>query len=214
MAFIDFKDLTEFNEEHKRKGQRALSLNLGERFFGVLYLSPNYYTLAWNGYISFSNLDKEVRSSLPTHLEIPTLLNFPRPVWRFTTINVSLIWASENGESDDLLKYSLEDEQQFYEYRKVLDSSRISFARYDFHFLHNRKLLPSLCSFTAENPELVPMNDCELTIKLPVNVQLTPNLLSWVFSRSLWLRRGGHFNNQELIDYSSQLSGFVRNHVK
>ncbi len=172
-ATLQFQEIEQFTKKNLALGRRAYLLNVSEIDFGFLYVSPKFYTLAWNSYIDFSFIDKTALYSLPTYL----LSKENR--WKINEVNlakatqVSLIFP---GVSDELVQYDLSRPTDSFNYHLALKEIwKISFIRYDV-----RSEPPFLYSLTAENPYFLSTQEGELAVKLPKTQLLTIDLLEWI----------------------------------
>jgi hypothetical protein len=143
--------------------------------FGLLYVTPTAYTLAWDGSVSFANLEKEVSRVLEAVWDHS--VNLRDTAWRERT-SVALVFP-RSKDSDELVKYRLSEPDQQERYADAMKNpSAISFARYDFS--ENTRSAPFF-SFIANNVALAqPGVDNELALKL--SKSMTERLLMWVIA--------------------------------
>jgi hypothetical protein len=191
---LQFQEIEHFTKKNLALGRKAYLLNVSEVDFGFLYVSPEFYTLAWNSNTDFSLIDKTALYSLPTYL--PSKENR----WKINEVNlakvtkVSLIFP---GASDELVQYNLSSPADSFKYHLALKEVwKISFIRYDV-----RSEPPFLYSFTAENPYFSPTQEGELAIKLPKSQLLTMDLLGWIMDNHT---AGGTLENEVDLKTSSE----------
>jgi hypothetical protein len=170
---LGLHEIHEYTRAHPNLKDRAYRVDFRGTAFGLLYVTPIAYTLAWDGAVSFANLEKEVSKVLET-VWAPSV-NLRDTNWRERT-SVALVFPTST-DSDELVKYRLSEPDQHVKYVEAMKNpSGISFARYDFS--DNTRSAPFF-SFIAQNAALVPPgSDNELALKL--SKSMTEALLRWV----------------------------------
>ena len=173
LEVVTYRNLTEPTEEIEEQGAQVYKLDVDNIPLGFLYLTPDSYTLAWNGLLDFRKVDDEARGFFYRQLDEQKKSFFEVSHYNHET-KVSLI------VKDRLLKYSLNDPEQLREYAELLRrDGAVSFIRYDFLVRES----PLRFGFTAENPHGTPHDDCELAVMLPRSQPVTRSLLRWIISR-------------------------------
>src|ERR1700722_934081 len=98
--------IREYGRTHPNlQKDRAYLVDFRGTPFGLLYVTPKAYTLAWNGAVSFANLEKEVSEVLET-VWAPSV-NVRDANWRERT-SVALVFP-RSKDSDELVKYRLSE---------------------------------------------------------------------------------------------------------
>lgn len=185
MSFTVFrKNITKKNGISKRasKGQFFEIMIFNDQSsnqdsFGFLYENSQHYTLAWNGKLRFSELDKIVLR------QMPVMLGFGNLEQLKNKIDVFVEFIITEPEIDFIELQLFKDGRLQFEnskrYTAILRHPlRISFARYDVSIKSN----PFEFSFTAENPE----NEChhdsftEIAIRQPLENEASPSLIRWI----------------------------------
>ena len=160
----------------KQPNDKALLVDWDGRPFALLYVTPEAYTLAWEGAVAFDRLEVEVADALNAFgLEG---VSFRDPTWLNQT-SVALVFQRSDN-TDELVKYNLSISQEFNLYcQAVQNPVDVSFARYD--FAESKKSAPFF-SFIAENATLQQGSETEVALKLSRRYKWTETLLEWVIT--------------------------------
>lgn len=154
-------------------GEIPFSIDLGETPFGLLYITPRTYTLAWEGSVDFLELEKEVFQALAIATGSP-YADFGDLELRNRT-SVALGFPLKDG-SDRLEKYRLKEPTEYSDYSLALKNpGAINFARYDFS---DNALADPYFSFMAENAAL----ESEVALQIAKSYSCTKDLLRWMLA--------------------------------
>lgn len=145
--------------------------------FAFLYLSSDYYTLAWNGEADFANLERIVLRQLPKKLDL-ALPHTDISKVKECRVSTYLIVTRED---DSLIEYILGERENRDAYHTALkDYRRISFARFDIQHKNQKPL--SSYSFSAENSKTARCQSSftEIAIKQSIQQRIKEDLLNWI----------------------------------
>lgn len=135
--------------------------------FAHLLTDPEGYSLAWDGKIDFTQLERLAINDLSAIISGGTdrlKAGDPRTL-AATTASFML--------AQGLVEFELKDSEQYARYREILQSSdKIIFARYDINNTY---------SFTADNPQFISNEDKpEVAVRLPSARRWPVEIIGWV----------------------------------
>jgi len=148
------------------------SIDIDGANFGLLYVGSDVYTIAWDGNIDFSELERIVFQKLPRILGLESLhtsLNGQKPR---DTVIASLTFLGDECETQTFNLSKLEERKKYQ--KLMVDHEALSFVRFD---VTTGTAFPF--SVTAENsPNHV--RRCEAALRLPRFVSCTEALFNWI----------------------------------
>lgn len=166
--------------------------------FCFLYLTSDYFTLAWNGELDFSQLERIVL------MQLPKKINLGVDSYTVSDVDNYIIKASliVTGDEDDrLVKYCLGEPNQEnrHDYHDAISNKHrsISFARYDIQHKGSSKGF----SFSGENYKNIRCKESysEIAVKQPMGQILTNHLLKWMVCTHKSAYRLSNMNIQCMI---------------
>lgn len=156
----------------------------GDKSFAFLYIDIDYFTIAWNGFLDFSVIEKTILKDLPKalfpHLNRISPLN--------SIIKANFTFSEDTDDGYDVLverDYNDNDSVNSQKFDALISSKwqKVLYTRYDVinhQDTHNRIEY----SFTAENAHhpRIKHEFCELAIKQPIKQKTSDNLFKWIYN--------------------------------
>lgn len=155
----------------------------GNKSFAFLYVDIESFTIAWNGFIDFSVIEKVVLQDLPNAL-FPQLHRIQPS--NSTIKSLFTFSGTTNEPLDFMVQYDYNDDnpEKTQEFNQLIHSRwrEALYARYD--IINHQDYHNIRYSFTTENRHhpRVKHKFCELAIKQPITQELSIGLFEWVYN--------------------------------
>jgi hypothetical protein len=172
---LEIREVPGYANKHPGLKDQAYLLEVLGDHIGLLYVTPEAYTLAWPGSVDFGKLEHEAGLAFRAALGLEPI--DLRDDQQRKQVTVSFILPVAKDEVK-LHEYHLGQEREFKDYSVIVRApADIAFARYD--FADSPRAEPFF-SFISENKAVRGSDDNEVAVKLLRSTQCSTELLEWI----------------------------------
>lgn len=187
----------EFSAEDRKafKSENFYDLKLDQERFGLLFVGPETYTIAWDiawgAQFSLSTLDYEVLHRLPTLLSEGESVSDQE----LFEAGVEVCWANGAGEMQE---DTLDGRSRHKRFLSQLNrAENVEFIRYD--------VLAGEAPFSLTAEHRPQSGECEAAVRLPRRVACSARLFQWIVDH-----HRDYSSSAPQIDFSASASAITR----